>query len=90
MVVIESALERCNGFQDQSWMGDSGKCHMTKEVVETVELGLEILTADNCTQIQCLMSIRITQEAEGILSRKFWGLMGGGGRPPRVLELFAL
>lgn len=32
IVVVESAMEEYNGFQDQSWMGDPSKCHMTKEL----------------------------------------------------------
>lgn len=31
---VKSAMEAegCDGLQDQSWMGDSSKCHMIKEV----------------------------------------------------------
>lgn len=66
LVVVDAgrAKEGCNRFQDQSWMGDSSKHYMTKE------LGLENETANNCKLILCLISTGLTLEAQGILSWK--------------------
>lgn len=65
--------EGCDGFQDQSWMGDSSKRHTIKEVS-----GLYHLDKGAASSCNWLPSIGVTLETVRLLSGKCYELCHNG------------